>query len=76
MLKQYKLANYKFILIILVVALNTIGVMLVGSARPALMNKQLLGMISGIMLMIFISFIDYRFVLKFLLSHVKICMSK
>lgn len=65
MLKQYKLANYKFILIILVVALNTIGVMLVGSARPALMNKQLLGMISGIMLMIFISFIDYRFVLKF-----------
>ena len=65
MLKQYKLANYKFILIILVIALNTIGVLLVGSARPALLNKQLLGMISGIMLMIAISFIDYSFILKF-----------
>ena len=65
MLKQYKLANYKFILIIMVIAINTIGVLLVESARPALMDKQLLGMISGIMLMIFISLIDYRFVLKF-----------
>lgn len=65
MLKQYKLANYKFILIILIIALNTIGVLLVGSARPALLNKQLLGMISGILLMIIISFIDYSFVLKF-----------
>ena len=65
MLKQYKLANYKFILIILVIALNTMGVFLVGSARPALMNKQLIGMIAGIMLMIFVSLIDYRFVLKF-----------
>ena len=65
MLKQYKLANYKFILIIMVIALNTIGVLLVGSARPALLNKQLLGMISGIILMIFISLIDYSFVLKF-----------
>lgn len=65
MLKQYKLRNYKFILVILVIALNTIGVLLVGSARPALMNKQLLGMASGILLMVFVSLIDYRFVLKF-----------
>ena len=32
--KQYKLKNYKFTLIILVAALNILGIMLVGSARP------------------------------------------
>ena len=65
MLKQYKLSNYKFILVFFVITLNTIGVLLVGSARPSLMNKQLIGMISGIVLMIFVSLIDYKFVLKF-----------
>jgi len=65
MLKQYKLRNYKFILVILVVALNIIGLLLVGSARPALQSKQMLGMFSGILLMVFVSLVDYRFILKF-----------
>jgi len=65
MLKQYKLRNYKFILVILVITLNTIGLLLVGSARPALLNKQMLGMFSGILLMVFVSLIDYNFILKF-----------
>ncbi|MBQ8279397.1 MAG: rod shape-determining protein RodA [Roseburia sp.] len=65
MLKQYKLRNYKFILVILVVALNTIGLLLVGSARPALQSKQMLGMVSGLLLMVFVSLVDYRFILKF-----------
>lgn len=65
MLKQYKLKNYKFILVILVVTLNIIGLLLVESARPALQSKQLLGMVSGILLMVFVSLIDYRFILKF-----------
>ncbi len=65
MLKQYKLRNYKFLLVILVIALNTIGILLVGSARPALMSKQIIGMATGLLLMVFISLIDYRFVLKF-----------
>ena len=64
MLKKYKISNYKFILIILVVALNILGTMLVGSARPSYLNKQVLGVISGIMLMVVVSFIDYSWVLK------------
>ena len=39
MFKQYKLKNYKFILIALVVILNTIGVALVGSAARATRKK-------------------------------------
>lgn len=65
MLKQYKLRNYKFILVILVITLNVLGAFLVVSARPAYQNKQILGMVAGIMLMVFVSLIDYRFILKF-----------
>ena len=63
--KIYKLRNYKFILILYVVLLNTIGVMLVGSASPSDQKKQLIGMVSGIIIMLIVSFIDYSFVLKF-----------
>ena len=65
MLKQYKLKNYKFILIFLVVCLNTLGVFLVGSASPSDMKKQLMGMISGLVLMVIVSLLDYNFILKF-----------
>ena len=65
MLKQYKLRNYKFILVILVITLNILGTLLVGSARPAYLNKQMLGVASAILLMVFVSLIDYKFILKF-----------
>ncbi len=65
MFKQYKLKNYKFILIMFVIALNTLGVLLVGSASPSDMKKQMLGMISGLALMLVVSVIDYNFILKF-----------
>lgn len=65
MFKQYKLKNYKFILIILVVSLNTIGVLLVGSASPSDQNKQLIGMLSGIAIMLVVSLVDYSFILRF-----------
>ncbi len=64
-MKQYKLRNYKFILVIWVITLNTIGLFLVGSARPSLQSKQMLGMAAGILLMVFVSLVDYRFILKF-----------
>lgn len=65
MFKQYKLRNYKFILVILVITINILGVLLVGSARPSYQNKEILGMAAGLILMVFVSLIDYRFILKF-----------
>lgn len=65
MFKQYKLKNYKFILIALVVILNTIGVALVGSASPGDQKKQIIGMVSGIIIMLLVSYIDYNFILRF-----------
>ncbi len=65
MLKQYKLKNFKLILIIYVVALSVIGVLLVGSASPGDQKKQIIGVVSGFIIMMIISVIDYSFVLKF-----------
>ncbi len=65
MLKQYKLKNYKFTLILFVVVLNILGVMLIASASPSDQKKQLFGMVSGLVIMFVISLIDYSFILKF-----------
>lgn len=47
MFKQYKLRNYKFILVMYVMILNVIGILLIGSAKPSVQSKQILGMIAG-----------------------------
>ena len=65
MSKLYKLKNYKFILVIYVLILNTLGVFLVGSASPGDQKKQIIGMVSGIVIMVILSLIDYSFILRF-----------
>lgn len=65
MLKQYKLKNYKFILVFYVTALTMMGVLLVGSAKPSLQTKQLIGFLVGFCIMVVVSVIDYSFILKF-----------
>ncbi len=65
MFKNYKLRDYDFKLILMVVLLASIGVMAIGSAEETLQTKQLLGVIGGVVLMIVVSLINYNFVLKF-----------
>lgn len=65
MLKKYNFRNYNYKLVICSIILAVIGVLLVGSAAPDLQKKQMLGLLAGIFLMIFISLIDYNFVLNF-----------
>ena len=45
MIKQYKLRFYNFRLVLLLIAISSIGVVLVTSARADLRNKQLVGLI-------------------------------
>ena len=65
MFKQYKLKNYRFRLVVYVVILCIIGVMVVGSAKPSVQNKQIVGLIGGLIAMVIISLIDYNTILKF-----------
>lgn len=65
MLKQYKLRFYNFRLILWLLALSTIGVLLVGSARESLQNRQLFGVLFGFAVMIVVSLIDFSWILNF-----------
>lgn len=63
--KTFNPVHLDFALIILIVILNTIGVLAVGSAQHDLQGRQLQGMIAGLILMILISGLDYRKVLDY-----------
>lgn len=65
MFRRYKLKNYNFRLILLVLMVSGIGVLLVGSADASLQRRQLVGVIAGIVIMLVISFMDYSWLLNF-----------
>lgn len=65
MLKRYKLRDYNFRLIVMLIAVSSIGVLLVGSADPSLQKKQLIGVITGVVLMVTVSLMDYSWLLNF-----------
>ncbi|MBR5578052.1 MAG: rod shape-determining protein RodA [Lachnospiraceae bacterium] len=65
MLRQYKLKDYDFKLIICVVALSVVGILAIGSAKNDLMSRQILGMGAGVFFMLLLSFIDYSLILYF-----------
>lgn len=64
MLTSFNIRYYNFKLILYVSILSVIGVFMVGSARESLQSRQMAGVIVGFFLMLFISFINYSFILK------------
>lgn len=62
--KGYRIRNYDFKLVLLILALSTIGVFAVGSAQQSVQQRQLLGVIAGTFLMVVISLLDYTVLLK------------
>lgn len=65
MFKNYRIRDYDFKLIIMVVAITVIGILAIGSAKESLQSRQLIGAITGFFLMIVLSFFDYSFFLRF-----------
>ena len=51
MLRQYKLKDYKFRLVLWVLILSVIGIMVIGSADKNYQLKQIIGMGLGIILL-------------------------
>ena len=58
--QRYHLKDYKVSLIILVVLLAVIGIFMVGSARPDLQTRQIMGVVLGLAALFVISLIDYK----------------
>ena len=65
MLKQYRLRDYNFRLVLWVLAISVIGILLVGSARASLQPRQMLGVITGAVMMIIVSLFDFSWILNF-----------
>lgn len=65
MLKHYKIRDYNFKLVIMVIALAVIGIITMGSAQESLQTRQIMGFAFGVFLMIVISLFDYSIILKF-----------
>lgn len=64
MFKRYRVRDYDFKLVLLVLALSVIGIIAIGSAEESLVSRQMAGVAAGVFLMIAISFFDYTMILK------------
>ena len=64
-LKKYKISEYDFSLLTMIIGTNIFGIMAVTSAFSTLKTSMIGGMILGVAIMIFLSLIDYAFILKF-----------
>ena len=65
MIKQYRIRDYDFKLILLVVSLTIIGILAIGSAKESLQTRQIAGFVFGMFLMVVISLFDYTVILRF-----------
>ncbi len=64
MLKKYKIIDYDFALVLMVIGLTIFGIMAINSAEPGSSRKQIAGLIMGVVMMIFISLLDYCLIIK------------
>ncbi len=64
MFRKYRIRNYDFKLIVMLILLSTMGILAVGSAEESLQNKQIFGVIAGVVMMIIISLFNYKWLLK------------
>lgn len=62
--KPYRLKDYKFTLLVLVLALTSLGIMLIGSAKQSVQGKQIIGLIIGLIALVIVSLIDYVWILN------------
>lgn len=65
MFKKYKITEYDFSLVAMVIGLTCFGIMAVSSANSDALLKQLGGMIVCIAIMAFVSLLDYTYIVKF-----------
>lgn len=63
--KKYRLINYNFKLIILIIAAMIIGSVIIISVEPGKLSKQIIGVCACVIGMIIVSLIDYHFICKY-----------
>ena len=64
MFRKIKLRDYDFKLVLMTIALSAVGIVAIGSAEGTLQARQLAGVVSGVVVMVIISFLDYSMLLR------------
>lgn len=64
MLKKYRVRDYDFKLVLMLIAISVIGIMAIGSAQESVQDKQVMGLVMGVFLMVIISLFDYTALLN------------
>ncbi len=62
--KIYKLKYYHFGIVLLTLALTLAGILLIGSARASVQNRQIAGLIAGLVIMVVVSLSDYTLIMN------------
>lgn len=65
MMKRYRVRDYDFKLVFMLIALTVIGILAINSANSYFKERQIPGALAGIFLMVAVSLIDYSFFLRF-----------
>lgn len=65
MFRNYRLKNLNIRLIIACVALTIVGILVIGSANKNYQNKQIIGMVLGLIIMTIFALIDYQSLLQY-----------
>ncbi len=62
---KYSFRKFDVFLVLLTIGITVLGIQFIGSAKEDLMSNQTQGLILGVIVMLFISIVDYTFILKF-----------
>ena len=68
MFSEYNFRNYNLALLFSVLALTSIGILVINSAvagDQSYVSRQMIGLIAGLVIAVSLSLIDYRYILKF-----------
>ena len=65
MFKKYQLKSYNFRLLLILMITALFGIVVINSANPEYTLKQCFGLVLAVSLMLFISFMDYNWILKY-----------
>ncbi|MBR6329628.1 MAG: rod shape-determining protein RodA [Lachnospiraceae bacterium] len=65
MFKRYSIKNYNFKLVLFALIQSIYGIFIIGSAKQSVQMRQIEGLVLGVALMIFLSLVDYSFLLNF-----------
>lgn len=65
MLKRYRVRDYDFKLVFMLIAISIVGILAISSANEEYRSRQIIGLVLGLFVMVVLSLFDYHVFLRF-----------